>query len=83
MNLTREQRDNRDQLSARGAIGMAKDEGKTVGIVVDDRHKAKRMEKRVRDIAKSMALDFRIERRGGVIDIHIGEGVVRIVPAVS
>ena len=78
--LTREQRDNRDQASARAAIELAQD-GKVAGIVVDDARKSKRMLRRVSDIATSMRIEFEVERDASCIDVIIGQGRVRIMAA--
>lgn len=78
--LTREQRDNRDQLSARAAIEMAYRDGKKAGIAVDDRPKAKKMLKRVKEIATSMSLEFEVVHAANYVDVLMGEGRVRIVP---
>lgn len=81
MKLTREQRDNRDQLSARAAIDMAIC-GHTAGIAVDDARKAKKMLRRVTDILESMRQDFTITRSVvGITDVHAGKGIVRIIEA--
>lgn len=78
-NLTKEQRDNRDQMSARLAIAAASERGQIAGIVVDDDPKAERMLRRVIDISTSMKLSVEVQRRGVCIDVIIGEGRVRIL----
>lgn len=80
MNLTKEQRDNRDQLSAGAAIELAQ-KGEIAGIVVDDEFKMKRMLKRVIDIAVSKRLKFGTHRHDGWIELTFGEGGVRIFAA--
>ncbi len=79
MKLTREQRDNRDQISADAEIRMAEN-GKVAGIVVDDARAMQRMLKRVRDIAQSRGLNCMVTT-GRFIEVFIGAGSVRIVPA--
>lgn len=79
-NLTREQRDNRDQIGARAAIERALRKGETAGIAVDDRPRMKKMLKRVKRIAKSMRIEFEVVHAENFIDVPMGEGRVRIFP---
>ena len=79
MKLTKEQRDNRDQMSARAAIEMALCDGKTVGIAVDNAKKVKLMLARVKEIANSMNLEFEVRHGKVHKDVIIGSGCVRIV----
>lgn len=76
--LTKEQRDNRDQMAAGAAVRVAQ-RGQTAGIAVDDRSKVKRMLRRVCDIATSMGIEFTVEL-APYTEVHIGDGRVRIVP---
>lgn len=78
MSLTKEQRDNRDQLSANEAIKMA-EAGRLVGIAVDTTAKVMRMLKRVEQICESKRVSFFVMHRDGWVDVKIGDGIVRIV----
>lgn len=61
---------------------MAHDQGKTVGIVVDDDTKTERMLKRVIRVAMDHGFDIHesnIKRLDGAIYVVIGKGEVRVI----
>ncbi len=81
MKLTKEQRDNRDQLSADLAIRRAEEKGLRVAVAVDNPDKAKAMVKRLRDILESRDLDYAIiHKEANITELWVGEGVIIVIP---
>lgn len=80
--LTPEERETRDETSAKMAMHMAHDDGKTAGIVVDDPERLKVMLERVIRILGEHQFAFDVRPRGeGLTDVHTGKGIVRIAAA--
>ncbi len=79
--MNKKQRAKRDEVAALSAVHMAIEQGKKVGIGVDDLIRVERMVGRVTRIAEKEGHRFEVEKISGGVNVKFSKGIVYVFAA--